>query len=145
MEPGTVRSEDDLVRPSAPDRLDDIVESSHPRGVAIYVGVVYKLINDLLVCTPVISETAEMRDDEIHVAVFRCEHFDNRWLPGDIYEKRKAEGPCRLANLAGRHGLMAMNLNPAKPHSLTARSIIDMMRPWSRLAWTNAKPMRRSG
>ena len=74
----------------------------------------HELIDDLLVRAPVIRKAAEVRDDKVHVAVFWRQHFDDRRLSGDIDEKWKAVSARGLADLAGRHGLMAMNFDPAK-------------------------------
>src|SRR5947208_16788156 len=53
MQPRTVRAEDDLVRTGTLHCLDDIVESPHPGGVAIHIGVVHELIHGPLVSAPI--------------------------------------------------------------------------------------------
>jgi hypothetical protein len=57
---------------------------------------------------------------DLRPAGVRASHQRNcRWLSGDVYEKRDTEGSGSLTNLAGRHGLMTVNFDPAKaplPH-----------------------------
>ena len=57
-----------------------------------------------------------MRDDEVHVAIFRGEDLDVPSLSTDIDQHRQAERPGGT-DLAGKLRLITMNLEATKPVS----------------------------
>ena len=66
-----VGAEDQFPRPGAFDRLDDIIKTAHARRVGVNVGQANELIHYLLLRSPVVHKTAQVRDDEVYVRVFR--------------------------------------------------------------------------
>ena len=64
MKPGAVRAEQELLRSGALDGLDNVIETADTGRVGVHVGQAYKLVHHLLVCSPVITEAAEVRNDK---------------------------------------------------------------------------------
>ena len=74
MKPRTVRSEQYLVRSCAFHCLDYVVESAYRRGVGIDIRISDELIDNLLLGSPIIAETAQVWNDEVHVRILRRQH-----------------------------------------------------------------------
>src|SRR5262245_16607156 len=114
MQPGTVRAEQQFARSGSFDRLYDVIETPYARRVRIDVGVTNKLIHDLLLRSPVICETAKVRDDEVHVRILRREQIHDIGVPDYIHKQGEAERPRYFADLSCRHGVVAVYLDPTK-------------------------------
>src|SRR5262245_53222652 len=114
MEPRPIGAEEKLAWSAALDRLHQIAELTNPRCIRINVGIPRQLIGDLLMRLPIIGETAEMGQDEIHVRVFRCKHVHHLWTADNVYQDREAERPGRFAYLAGGHAIEPMHLHSSK-------------------------------
>jgi len=88
VQPRPIGAKQKFARSGAANGLYDIVEATNPRSVGINVGVPYQLINDLLHRPEVIGKAAQMRDDEIDVAILRGEHLDMPGLSANIDQHR---------------------------------------------------------
>src|SRR2546423_10482818 len=84
-------------------------------SIGINVGQAHELIYNLLMGFPVPGETAQMRNDEIHVRILSGKHLGHLRLPAYIYQYRQTKRTGGIANLPVRHGLKTMYFNAAKP------------------------------
>src|SRR4051794_30911165 len=115
MQPRPVRSKYEFTRTCALHRLHQIVKSADARCICQHVGIADQLLNYTLVGAPIITETSEMGDDEIHLRVLRCEHVDHVWLAGHIDNDGQMELLRGLAYFTGRHSFVAMDFQATKP------------------------------
>src|SRR6185436_16747708 len=114
MKPRSVRSEEDLVSISTLNRLHDVIKPSDTGGISINVRMSDKLIYDLLMRSPVISETSQMGNDKIYIRVLRRYQLDDVSLTNDIHQHRQAKRARCFTDFSRRHRIMAVHFDSAK-------------------------------
>jgi hypothetical protein len=76
-------------------------EATHIRGVGVHVQVADEMVDEGKLGAPVVSEAAQVRDDERHVRVVAGQEFDDGDLAHHVVQHRQPEPPRRLAHLPG--------------------------------------------
>src|SRR5436309_60949 len=77
VQPRSVASKQDFNGSSPLHRLHQIIKPPYARRVTVNVRIAHELIDNSLLCLPIVLETAEMRDDEVHVRIFGREQLDD--------------------------------------------------------------------
>src|SRR5499426_453644 len=114
MQPRSVGAEDQFPRPGAFDRLDDIIKTAHARRVGVNVGQANELIHYLLLRAPVVHKTAQARDDEVYVRVFRRQQINDVSSADHVHQHRNSQPPNRVTDFASGKRVVSVNLQAAK-------------------------------
>jgi len=89
MQPRPVGPEEDFFRPRPSNGLIEQIESPHARGVGINVRMPRQVIDQCKLRPPVVSETAQVRDNEWHVGKLLGQQFDRRDLACNVVHDRQ--------------------------------------------------------
>ena len=100
MDPRAVGAEEEFVRAPALDGFDDVVELADAGSIRVDVGMLGKLAADVFMGAPFVGETAQVRDDEVHVAVLRGDHVDDFGFADDVDQKWNTKSAGSFADLA---------------------------------------------
>src|SRR5690348_12341854 len=114
MQPRSVRAEQHLVRAGTLHGIHEQVEPPHARRVRVHVAMSYEMVDERQLRTPVIRETAKVRDDERDVRIFCGDELDLRDLTHDVVQHRNAIRTRDLAHLTRDRRVVTVNLDPAK-------------------------------
>src|SRR2546427_5196582 len=75
MKQRTIRAKDYFMWASAFDSLYQAIPVAHAAGVGVDIGETTELVNEMHVGHPVVSETAQVWDDEIQIWILWSQHF----------------------------------------------------------------------
>ena len=122
MQPRPIRSEQNLFRSGALERLFEDVETPNRRRVRVDIGMPRQRIDEGLLRRPVVRETPKMRKDEIDVRILVGEQLGDRHLAGRIVEHRQPELAGGAADLRAQSRVVPMDLDSDKAVLLHCRS-----------------------
>src|ERR1700728_1581518 len=114
MNPGTLRTKDELARSRPLNGLYNVVEAANSRSVSVDVRIACHLVDHLLVRSPVVGIAAEMRDDEVDAWILGRKHVNHLGTADHVDKNGQAKGACSFTHFARGHGVEAVNLNAAK-------------------------------
>jgi hypothetical protein len=105
MEPGAVRTEQDLFRPAAFDGPRQDIEKTHPGTVCMDVGTGFQPLQKGSLSPPVFREARQMGNDEAHVGIIPRQPVHHVQLVFHVAQHRQGERPGNLANLPADPGI----------------------------------------
>src|SRR6187399_1176990 len=101
MKPWAVAAEKELTGSSASDSLNYIVKSANSSGICEDIWKPAKLIDDLLLRSPIVHKTSQMRNDEVYSRILRGKQLNQIGPPYYIDQNWDSILLSRIADFPG--------------------------------------------